>query len=218
MQPTPDSENTKQNLCYSICVSGAASGATVDNHKSQAQRLGAAIARRGHITTTGATVGLPFFAAKGAKSEGGMSIGFSPARDIRDHMRRYRLPRKYFDYINYTGMNYVGRDSYLIQSSDAIITIGGRFGSLHEFVTAVEMHKPCGILLGSEGTANVIPELIKVLELPPNSNIIFDENPENLVARIVAILDKEYQDVYIELQKNEHWYLDESGTRQKRAG
>ncbi len=194
-------------LQYSICVSGAASGDTVDNDRALATRIGAAIARRGHITTTGATVGLPFFAAKGAKEAGGMSIGFSPASEIRDHMRRYRLPREYFDFINFTGMHYVGRDTHLIQSSDAIITVGGRFGSLHEFVTALEAHKPCGILVGSEGAADIIPELMKVLEPPREHLVIYDENPENLVERIVTILDQEYADIIEQINRNEHWYL-----------
>jgi uncharacterized protein (TIGR00725 family) len=194
-------------LQYSICISGAASGDTVVDDKSLATRLGAAIARRGHITTTGATVGLPFFAAKGAKEAGGMSIGFSPAANVREHMRKYRLPRDYFDFINFTGMNYVGRDTHLIQSSDAVITVGGRFGSLHEFVTALESHKPCGILVGSDGAADIIPELMKVLEPPREHLVIFDENPENLVERIVTILDKEYADVNEQLRRNEHWFL-----------
>src|SRR5262245_39150622 len=99
----------KQTIQYAICVSGAASGQTVEEDKNLAMRLGAAIARRGHIVTTGATVGLPFYAAKGAKEAGGMSIGFSPAGNVREHLRKYRLPRDYFDFINYTGMRYVGR-------------------------------------------------------------------------------------------------------------
>lgn len=199
--------NNKKNLQYSICVSGAASGNTVENGKDLARRLGAAIARRGHVTTTGATVGLPFFAAKGAKEAGGMSIGFSPAVNVREHMRKYRLPRDYFDFINFTGMNYVGRDNHLIQSSDAVITVGGRFGSLHEFVTALESHKPCGILINSEGTADIIPELLKVLEPPREHLVIFDENPENLIERMVNILDEEYADVLEQLERDEHWFL-----------
>jgi hypothetical protein len=194
-------------LQYSICVSGAASGDTVDSGKELAARLGAAIARRGHVTTTGATVGLPFHAARGAKEAGGMSIGFSPAGGVREHLRKYRLPRQYFDFINYTGMNYVGRDAYLIQSSDAIITIGGRFGSLHEFVTALESHKPCGVLINSKGAADIIPELMKVLEPPKEHLVIFDENPENLVERIVNVLDEEYQDILQQLDRDEHWFL-----------
>lgn len=194
-------------LQYSICVSGAAAGDTVESGKDLAKRLGAAIARRGHVTTTGATVGLPFFAAMGAKEEGGMSIGFSPAVNVREHMRKYRLPREYFDFINYTGMHYVGRDTHLIQSSDAIVTVGGRFGSLHEFVTALEAHKPCGILINSDGAADIIPELMKVLEPPREHLVIYDENPENLIEKIVTVLDAEYADVKKQLKRQEHWFL-----------
>lgn len=195
-------------LKYCICVSGAASGQTVTDDQALAARLGAAIARRGHITTTGATVGLPFYAAKGAKKAGGMSIGFSPAVNVREHMRKYRLPRADFDFINFTGMHYVGRDIHLIQSSDAVVTVGGRFGSLHEFVTALEAHKPCGILIGSEGAADIIPQLMKVLDPPKEHLVIYDENPENLIERMVAILDEQYADVIDQLDRNEHWFLD----------
>lgn len=198
---------SQQKLQYAICVSGAASGITVEDDKTLAERIGAAIAKRGHITITGATVGLPFYAAKGAKENGGMSIGFSPAASIRDHMRRYRLPMEYFDFINYTGMNYVGRDTHLVQSADAIITVGGRFGSLHEFVTAIELHTPCGVLTGSNGTADTIPELMKVLEPPRGTQVLYDSNPENLVAKIVDLLDESYQDIQAELAKQEHWFL-----------
>lgn len=194
-------------LQYSICVSGAAGGETVARDKDLAKRLGAAIARRGHVTTTGATVGLPFYAAQGAKESGGMSIGFSPAANVREHLRKYRLPRQYFDFINYTGMHYIGRDTYLIQSSDAVVTVGGRDGSLHEFITALETGKPCGVLINSEGTADIIPELMKVLELHGEHIVIYDENPENLVARMVDILDAEYADVVKQLGRNEHWFL-----------
>jgi uncharacterized protein (TIGR00725 family) len=197
----------KERLQYAICVSGAAEGDTVEENKLGAERLGAAIAKRGHITTTGATVGLPFFAAKGAHEAGGKSIGFSPASNVREHMRKYRLPRENFDFINYTGMQYVGRDFHLIQSSDAILTVGGRFGSLHEFVTALEAHKPCGILTNSEGAADIIPELMKVLEPPREHLVIYDDNPENLVERIVKVLDEEYADVLKQLQHDEHWFL-----------
>lgn len=193
-------------LQYAICVSGAAAGETVELDKNLAERLGKAIAKHGHILTTGATVGLPFHAAKGAKEAGGYSVGFSPAASVREHIRKYRLPREFFDFISYTGMQYVGRDTFLIQSSDAIVTVGGRFGSLHEFVTALEAHKPVGILTGSHGAADVIPELMKVLEAPNQHLVVYDENPENLIAKMVAILDKEYADVRKDLLRSEHWF------------
>jgi uncharacterized protein (TIGR00725 family) len=194
-------------LRYSICVSGAAAGKTVKDSSKLAERIGAAIAKEGHILTTGATVGLPYYAAYGAKKENGTSIGFSPASSLREHLRKYRLPHDVFDFINFTGLNYVGRDLYLVQSSDAVITVGGRFGSLHEFTSALEARKPCGVLLGSGGTADLIPSL---MELDPSYSdmVIYDNDPEKLVQRMVELLDKRYADIHDQLKNHdEHWYL-----------
>jgi uncharacterized protein (TIGR00725 family) len=206
----PDLSELKY-LRYSICVSGAAAGPTVKMDHGVAKQVGAAIAKNGHILTTGATVGLPYFAALGAKEQGGVSIGFSPASSLREHVRKYRLPYDVFDFVNFTGMNYVGRDLYLVQSSDAVITIGGRFGSLHEFTSALEAHKPCGVLVGSGGAADVIPELMKVLSPPANDLVIYDDNPERLVKKIVAVLDDKYKDIHRQLRyHDQHWFLRET--------
>lgn len=196
-----DNENEKLErvVKYSICVSGAAAGETVKNSSQLAEAIGAAIAGSGMTLTTGATVGLPYAAAIGAKSVGGQSIGFSPAASLREHIRKYRLPHECFDFINFTGMNYVGRDLYLVQSSDAVITVGGRFGSLHEFTSALEDHKPCGVLLGSGGTADLIPELMKTLSPPQHDLVIFDDDPSRLVAKIIEILDEKYADIHNDL-------------------
>jgi uncharacterized protein (TIGR00725 family) len=203
-------------LKYSICVSGAAAGPTVTLSAQLAMRTGAEIAKQGHILTTGATIGLPYHAAIGAKKAGGMSVGFSPASSLREHLRKYRLPREGFDFINFTGMHYVGRDLYLVQSSDAVITIGGRFGSLHEFTSALEDHKPCGILLGSGGTADIIPELMQRLQPPENDLVIYDEDPERLVARIIEVLDKKYADIQEHVDKHDiEWYLRDSATAKR---
>ena len=192
---------------YSICVSGAAGGKTVKTAQPLAERVGRAIAKHGHILTTGATVGLPYFAAKAAQAEGGMSIGFSPATSLREHLHKYRLPIGVFDFVNFTGMHYVGRDIHLVQSSDAIITIGGRFGSLHEFTTAIESRMPCGVLTGSGGTADALEEMIEKLEAPNTDLVFFDDDPERLVAKIVKVLDKEYADIDIK-DELARWYLD----------
>ena len=181
----------------SICISGAAAGVSVDESCGLAYELGVAIAKSGHILTTGATVGLPLYAAKGASDAGGVSIGFSPAARLREHTTKYRLPIGFFDYINFTGMRYIGRDIHLVQSSDAVITVGGRMGSLHEFTTAIEAHMPCGVLLGSGGLADVIPELLEKLEEPAGSLVIFDTDPQKLIERIVSILNEKNKDIHL---------------------
>jgi uncharacterized protein (TIGR00725 family) len=193
---------------YSICVSGAAAGSTVAKDAQVAEQIGAAIAKAGMTLTTGATVGLPYFAARGAHEAGGMSIGFSPAASLREHVRKYRLPQDVFDFINFTGLHYVGRDMYLVQSSDAIITIGGRFGSLHEFTSALEAHKPCGVLLGSGGTADAIPELIKLLDPHQAEYVIYDDDPERLVTRLIQKANEKYIDIHHHLEQyDDHWFL-----------
>jgi uncharacterized protein (TIGR00725 family) len=189
---------------YQICVSGAAAGDTVEASHLLAYALGAAIAKSGHTLTTGATVGLPQYAARGAKDNGGLSIGFSPAGSIREHVKSYRLPVKEFDYINFTNMDYVGRDVYLVRSSDAVITVGGRMGSLHEFVTAVEGHKFCAVLLGSGGLADFIPTIVdRVKGVPQGVKIIYDTDPERIVKAVVTHLDKAYADFKGEIESLE---------------
>lgn len=193
---------------YSICISGAASGDTVTDSKVLAEKLGRAVAKAGHVTTTGATVGLPLYAARAAHKAGGMSIGFSPATSLQEHIYKYRLPIGMFDYINFTGLHYVGRDVYLVQSSDAIITVGGRFGSLHEFTTALESNMPCGVLIGSGGTADIIPELMEKLEAPHRNLVIFDSDPEVLVKKVIAMLDEQLGDIDTTKIANQ-WFLDD---------
>jgi uncharacterized protein (TIGR00725 family) len=199
-------------LKYSICVSGAAAGETVNENREKASRLGEAIAKAGHIITTGATVGLPFFAAKAAYEAGGMSIGFSPAVSLREHVNKYRLPIGMFNFVNFTGLDYVGRDVYLVQSSDAVITVGGRFGSLHEFTTALESNTPCGVLLGSGGAADLIPQLMVDLEPPHKSLVVFDDNPEELVKKVIVLLDKHLSDIDTTALAK-HWFMSDPPKR-----
>ena len=182
---------------YQICVSGAASGPSVMASKDLAFRLGQEISRQGKTLTTGATVGLPHYAAIGAvsvKGRKGLSVGFSPASSFRQQIKTYRLPFEPFDYINFTGMGYVGRDAHLVLSSDAVITVGGRMGSLHELATALESRKVCGVLLGSAGLADYVSALLQDVQSPGAKDIIYDDNPERLVQKVIAALDKKYAD------------------------
>ena len=181
-------------MAYSICISGAADGKSVAKASDHAYQVGRLIADAGHVTTTGATIGLPYYGAKGARDNGGLSIGFSPASSLIEHVRKYRLPTSVFDYINFTGMDYIGRDLHLVQSSEALITVGGRFGSLHEFVIALQTGKPCGVLLETGGTADMIPKLLDELEEPSHSRVVLDSNPTELVKRIIDMLDHDYKD------------------------
>lgn len=186
---------------YQICVSGAAKGTTVEEGKDLAAALGVAIAKAGHALMTGATVGLPNYAAEAYKKAGGkMSVGISPASTKVEHVMKYRLPVNAYDTILYTGLHYVGRDSLLITSSDAVLSLGGRMGTLHEFTIAIESETPIGFLQGAGGISDEIQALIDIAKpLPRGTTVLFNNSPEALVAAMTAELDAahaQYKDIY----------------------
>lgn len=183
---------------FTICVSGAARGKTVENDYELAFELGKQVALQGHVLITGATIGLPDWAAQGAKSVGGMSIGISPAASVREHLNKYRLPTTAYDFILYTGLHYVGRDALLVQSSDAVLSIGGRMGTVHEFATAIESHVPVGVLRDTGGVGEEFEHLMKAAGMchdgicDTRHDVFFGQQPDLLVERIVKILEERH--------------------------
>ncbi len=186
---------------YQICVSGAAKGHSVEEGRALAGLVGKALAKAGHTLLTGATVGLPNYAAEGYKRSGGtMSVGISPAATKIEHVLKYRLPIKAYDTILYTGLHYIGRDALLINSADAVISIGGRLGTLHEFTIAMESDTPIGFLQGAGGVSEEINEILKAAGKSRSPNVFFSEDPAELIAKLVACLN-ERRENYLDLYK-----------------
>lgn len=186
---------------YQICVSGAAKGSSVEEGKELAREMGAAIAKAGHSLLTGATVGLPNYAAEAYKAAGGhMSVGISPAASKVEHVLKYRLPTEAYDTILYTGLHYVGRDTLLITSSDAVVSIGGRLGTLHEFTIAMETDTPIGFLQGAGGISNQIQSILEAAgRRNADTPVFFSEEATELIKDLTEALNKEnarYRHVY----------------------
>jgi len=185
---------------YQICVSGASKGHSVEEGRLLAAAVGAAIAKAGHTLLTGATIGLPNYAAESYKVAGGkMSLGISPATSKIEHVRKYRLPTEAYDSILYTGLHYVGRDTLLINSSDAVVSIGGRLGTLHEFTIAMETDTPIGFLQGAGGVSTEIMDILKAAGEERSSNVVFSDDPEDLVDQLTNLLDSihaEHRDLF----------------------
>jgi uncharacterized protein (TIGR00725 family) len=176
---------------YQICVSGAAGGTTVAHAFQLAEAAGRRVAEREQTLLTGATTGLPNYAAKGAKAAGGMSIGFSPATTRREHVKSYRLPTEYYDSVLCTGFGYMGRDLLLVRSADAVVTVGGRIGTLQEFATAFKEKTPIGIVTDSGGITTAIKTVLKAAR-ENRRTVIYDDDPARLVDRLIDILDEMY--------------------------
>lgn len=179
---------------YKICVSGAAEtdhcGADAF---ASAEELGREIIRHDAVLVNGATTGFPFWAAKGAKEEGGIVLGISPAADEKEHIFGYKLPTDYQDLIIYTGFNYSGRNLLLIRSSDAVIFGCGRMGTLNEFTITFEDKKPIGVLVGEWETDEVLKTIIEKSHRAKEmaGKIVFDSDPKKLLDKLVEIIKKE---------------------------
>ena len=176
---------------YQICVSGAAKGESVEQGRKLAEAVGEAIAKAGHSLLSGATTGLPEYAAMSYKqAKGKTSIGISPAATKVEHVLKYRLPTRPFDGIIYTGLHYIGRDTLLINSADAVVSIGGRLGTLHEFSIALETQTPVGLLQGAGGVSEYLEDLLKFLPNIDRSLVIFETDPVALIEKLTKLLDK----------------------------
>jgi len=176
---------------FKIAVSGAAEVSHCCKKIVEiSKEVGREIARQGCVLITGATTGVPYYAALGCKEAGGFSIGFSPAASEASHLKIYKLPTDAFDVMVYTGADYVGRNVIMTKSADGVIIICGRMGTLHEFATAFEIQKPIGVLEGTGGTA----DKIRIVATGPYrgvKKIIYERDPKKLVRKLILAIKKE---------------------------
>lgn len=175
---------------YEIVVSGAAEVSHCCPHiKEIAKEVGRQVALQNCNLVTGATTGVPYYAALGCAEAGGFNIGFSPAISEAAHLKTYKLPLWPFDVIIYTGADYTGRNIMMTKSADGVIIVCGRMGTLHEFVTAFELQKPIAVLEGTGGTADKIREIA----IGPHRGvvkIIYGRDPKKLVQDLIAEIKK----------------------------
>ena len=174
-----------------IGVMGSASGPTIRDPEARdkARELGREIARKGCMLINGACPGLPDMAAAGAKEEGGFVFGVSPAFSESEHQDVYGSPLGNLDMVLYSGMGFMERDIVNIRSADAVVIAGGGMGTLNEFTVAYEEMKPIGVLTGTGGIADHIPEIMAFCNRTAGPDrILYDDDPVALVRRLLEAL------------------------------
>lgn len=175
-----------------VGVMGSASSRLTGHHKMMAHALGQAIAEADCITITGACPGFPFEAARGAKESGGYVVGISPGLSLWEHTNKYGSPTEYHDVLIFTGSGLMGREVVNIRSSDIVIILGGRSGTLGEFSIAYDEGKLIGVLMGTDGITKEIKHIVKVIRKTTGSKILYDNEPGRLVRKLLAYYTKEH--------------------------
>ena len=169
-----------------IGVMGSASAAETADGVKLCRDLGRAVAEAGCCLLTGACPGLPHEAVLGAKEAGGHVVGISPAASLREHVDVDRSPYREYDVLIFTGLGLMGRELINIRSSDIIVVVGGRSGTLGEFAIAYEEGKLIGVLTGTGGITDGLAGLVATLRKDTGAEVMYDDQPARLLGRLLG--------------------------------
>ena len=118
-----------------VQVSVIGSGA---EHEARAEEVGRLLAERGCKVVTGGLGEVMAAAARGAKEAGGTTIGILPGRDRAE-------ANEWVDHAVATGLGHM-RNFAVVASGDAVIAVGGQWGTLSEIAFAKILGRPVVIL------------------------------------------------------------------------
>jgi uncharacterized protein (TIGR00725 family) len=113
-----------------------------------AERVGGELARRGAVVVCGGLGGVMEAACRGAKSEGGVTLGILPGSDRRQANR-------FVDLAVPTGFG-EARNALVVRAADALVAVGGAYGTLSEIALALKAGKPV-VGLGTWVIDGVVP-------------------------------------------------------------
>jgi uncharacterized protein (TIGR00725 family) len=118
-----------------IQVSVIGSGA---EHEANAETVGRQLAEHGATVVTGGLGEVMAAASRGAKGAGGTTIGILPG-ETRTNANAW------LDHVVVTGIGH-GRNLAVVASGDAVIAVGGRYGTLAEIGFALTLGRPVVVL------------------------------------------------------------------------
>jgi uncharacterized protein (TIGR00725 family) len=104
------------------------------NALTHAYEVGRGIAEHGHMLLCGGRGGVMEAACRGAKESGGLTIGILPGNDLSD-------ANPYLDVPIITGIGFA-RNTIITKTANALIAIGGAFGTLTEIAFAFHDGRP----------------------------------------------------------------------------
>ena len=190
--PAPTAGIGLAGMAIKVGVMGGASDITLPEHMEKAHALGNAVASRGCVLATGACPGLPLAAACGAKQAGGLVVGVSPAMSLEEHVGKYASPTAFHDALVYTGSGLMGREVITIRTSDVVVIVGGRSGTLGELAIAYDEGKLIGVLTGMGGISDLVADIPAACAKDTGARVVYDDDPGRLVAELLRLYPSPY--------------------------
>lgn len=100
----------------------------------EAEEVGRLLAGRNAVLVNGGLGGVMEAASRGMKTAGGLTVGLLP----QDHKRD---ANDFIDVAIATGLG-IGRNVIIARTADAVIAVGGEYGTLSEIAFALQLGKP----------------------------------------------------------------------------
>lgn len=118
-----------------VQISVIGSGA---EHEQRAEEVGRLLAERGAVVVTGGRGEVMAAASRGAKGAGGTTIGIVPGETRAE-------ANEWVDHVVVTGIGHA-RNLAVVASGDAVIAVGGRYGTLAEIGLALTLGRRVVVL------------------------------------------------------------------------
>ena len=109
-----------------------------EEHEERAEEVGRLLAEAGAVVVTGGLGEVMAAASQGARNADGTTIGVLPGET-----RAAANP--WVDHVVVTGIGH-GRNLAVVASGDAVIAVGGRYGTLAEIGLALTLGRPVVVL------------------------------------------------------------------------
>jgi uncharacterized protein (TIGR00725 family) len=154
-------------------VCAVAGGSSCSREESAAAReVGRLLARAGFVVATGGLGGVMEAASRGAREEGGLVLGILPGPDATD-------ANPFVDVAVPTGLG-DARNALVAATGDALVAVGGGFGTLSEVALALKR----GIPVVGLGTWRLDPE-----RLPPGGRVREAATPAEAVGLVLELVE-----------------------------
>lgn len=184
---------------YKIGVFASNAKELSTNAINKAKQIGKELVKFDIVIITGASSGLPYYAAYEATKNGVEVFGYSPMRDIdgqkeffpKDDISIYKkliFVPKNFEFALNLQVCKKYRNVISTANCDAGIIISGRWGTLNEFTNLYDMGKVIGVLTSTGGIADQLPHLINKIYKESKAKVIFSNSPKELVEKVLKEL------------------------------
>ena len=117
-----------------VYVGVAGAGTATPEEEATAEAVGRLLAERGAVVVCGGLGGVMAAACRGAREAGGHTVGILPGEDRIE-------ANPWVEVVIPTGMG-EARNALVVRASDALIAIGGEFGTLSEIALALKIGRP----------------------------------------------------------------------------